>query len=154
MDSLADRPDVQVRTMRAEDVDAVVEIETQTFSSPWRKETFAELIGRPTLEMLVMEHAEEGIVGYAVLWCILDQGELANLAIVPRLRSRGLGARLMARVIEVARERGVESVFLEVRESNAHALELYRRFGLSQVGQRRGYYDHPKEDARILMAKL
>jgi ribosomal-protein-alanine N-acetyltransferase len=154
MDSLADRPDVEVRTMRAEDVDAVVEIETQTFSSPWRKETFAELIGRPTLEMLVMEHAEEGIVGYAVLWCILDQGELANLAIVPRLRSKGLGARLMARVMDIGRERGVESMFLEVRGSNAHALELYRRFGFSQVGQRRGYYDHPKEDARILMAKL
>ncbi len=154
MDPLADRSDVQVRTMRAEDVDAVVEIETEAFSSPWRRETFAELIGRSTLEMLVMEHSEEGIVGYAVLWCILDQGELANLAIVPRMRSKGLGNRLMARVIEVARERGVETLFLEVRESNAHALELYRRFGFSQVGLRRGYYDHPREDARILKAEL
>ena len=140
--------------MRAEDVDAVVEIETEAFSSPWRKETFAELVGRPSLEMLVMEHPDEGIVGYAVLWCILDQGELANLAIVPRMRGRGLGTRLMARVIEIARERGVGAMYLEVRESNAHALELYHRFGFSQVGRRRGYYDHPTEDARILMAKL
>lgn len=154
MEPLADRPDVEIRVMRGEDIDAVVEIETQAFSSPWRKETFAELIGRPTLEMLVMEHREEGIVGYAVVWCILDQGELANLAILPRMRSRGLGTRLLARAIEIARERGVETMFLEVRASNAHALELYRRFGFAQVGLRRGYYDHPKEDAFILRAQL
>jgi ribosomal-protein-alanine N-acetyltransferase len=57
-------------------------------------------------------------------------------------------------VIDVARERGVETVYLEVRESNEPALELYRRFGFSQIGLRRGYYDRPREDARILMAKL
>lgn len=140
--------------MREEDVDAVVAIETEAFSSPWQRDTFLELIGRPNLELLVMEHASEGIVGYAVLWCIMDQGELANLAIVPAMRSRGLGTRLLESVVDVARRRGVESLFLEVRDSNAVALELYRRFGFSQVGLRPGYYDRPKEDARILMAKL
>lgn len=154
MDALAEPADVQVRAMRAEDVDAVVEIETEAFSNPWRRETFLELIGRRNLELLVMEHGEEGIVGYAVLWCILDQGELANLAIAPPMRGRGLGARLLARVLEVAREHGVETMYLEVRASNAQALELYRRFGFSQVGLRRAYYDHPREDAFILRATL
>jgi ribosomal-protein-alanine N-acetyltransferase len=157
MDALADEDAataVAVRDMRAEDVDAVVAIETETFSSPWRRDTFHELIGRPNLVLLVMEHPSLGIVGYAVLWCVLDQGELANLAVVPPLRARGLGTRLLTRVMDVARERGVATMYLEVRESNAPALELYRRFGFSQVGLRRGYYDRPKEDARILMAKL
>ena len=140
--------------MRAEDVDAVVAIEAEAFSNPWQRETFLELIGRPNLELLVMEHGSEGIVGYAVLWCVLDQGELANLAITPPMRGMGLGRRLLSRVVEVARGHGVETMYLEVRESNEAALELYRRFGFSQVGLRKGYYDHPKEDARILMAKL
>ncbi len=146
--------EVEVRTMRAEDVDAVVAIETDTFTSPWQRDTFLELIDRPTLELFVMEHVSLGIVGYAVLWCILDQGELANLAIVPALRGRGLGTRLLGRVVDVARTRGVETLYLEVRDSNRAALGLYSRFGFSQVGLRRGYYDRPKEDARILMAKL
>ncbi len=145
---------MQVRAMRAEDVDAVVAIETEAFSSPWQKETFLELIGRRNLELLVMEHGSEGIVGYAVLWCVLDQGELANLAITPQMRGRGLGTQLLARVVQVAREHGVETMYLEVRESNEAALQLYQGFGFSQVGLRKGYYDHPKEDARILMAKL
>lgn len=154
MDSVDESVDVEVRAMRADDVDAVAAIETATFSSPWHRETFLELIGRRNLELLVMEHASEGIVGYAILWCILDQGELANLAITPPMRGRGLGTLLLGRVVEVARGHGVETMYLEVRESNAAALELYRRFGFSQVGLRKGYYDHPKEDARILMAKL
>jgi ribosomal-protein-alanine N-acetyltransferase len=143
-----------VRKMRREDVDAVVAIETEAFSSPWRRETFLELIDRPTAELLVMEHGDEGVVGYAVLWCVLDQGELANVAIAARMRGRGLGRALLAEVLAVAKSRGVESVFLEVRESNAPALGLYQRFGFHEVGRRRGYYDHPREDARILMAKI
>jgi ribosomal protein S18 acetylase RimI-like enzyme len=70
------------------------------------------------------------------------------------MRGRGLGRALLTEVLAVARGRGVESVFLEVRESNAAALGLYRGFGFQEVGQRRGYYDHPREDARILMAKI
>jgi ribosomal-protein-alanine N-acetyltransferase len=155
MERIASQADgTQVRKMRAEDVDAVVAIETESFSSPWRRETFLELIDRPTAELLVMEHIVEGVIGYAVLWCILDQGELANVAIAPRMRGLGLGRALLGRVLDVGRERGVETVFLEVRESNARALGLYQRFGFAEVGHRRGYYDHPKEDARILMAKL
>jgi ribosomal-protein-alanine N-acetyltransferase len=154
MDSVAEPVDVEVRAMRAEDVDAVVAIETEAFTSPWRRETFLELIGRRNLELLVMDHGAEGIVGYAVLWCILDQGELANFAVTPAMRGRGLGTRLLGRVLDIARGHGVETMYLEVRESNAAALGLYARFGFSQVGLRKGYYDHPKEDARILMAKL
>ncbi len=154
MDAVGDATEVEVRTMRADDVDAVVAIETETFSSPWQRDTFLELIGRPTLEALVMEHRSIGIVGYAVLWCVLDQGELSNLAIVPPLRGRGLGALLLGRAVAIARARGVETICLEVRESNAAALALYERFGFAQVGVRRGYYERPKEDARILMARL
>ncbi|MBM4184007.1 MAG: ribosomal-protein-alanine N-acetyltransferase [Gemmatimonadetes bacterium] len=155
LDALADEAAAfGVRPMRAEDVDAVVSIETEAFTSPWQRGTFLELLGRSTVELLVMEHRSLGIIGYAVLWCVLDQGELANLAIVPSLRGQGLGTRLLAHVLETARGRGVETVYLEVRESNAPALQLYERFGFSQVGVRRGYYDRPKEDARILMARL
>lgn len=154
MDGVDALAGVRIRRMRAADVEAVVRIETEAFSSPWQRETFNNLIERPGLELLVLEDVEEGVIGYAVLWCILDQGELANLAIAPRLRGIGLGAHLLARVLEIARDREVETVYLEVRASNVRAVELYRRFGFSDVGLRRGYYEHPKEDALIMMARL
>jgi len=140
--------------MRATDVEAVVAIETEAFTSPWSAETFTNLLDRPGLELLVLEDEREGVIGYAVLWCILDQGELANVAVTPRLRGRGLGAHLLARVLEVARARGVEMVFLEVRPSNERAVDLYRRFGFTDIGRRKAYYEHPKEDALIMSARL
>jgi ribosomal-protein-alanine N-acetyltransferase len=140
--------------MSAADVAAVSSIETEAFSSPWSRETFTSLLDRPGLELLVLEDEHEGVVGYAVLWCVLDQGELANVAVTPRLRGRGLGAKLLSRILEVARDRGVETVYLEVRASNVRALELYHRFGFSEVGRRTGYYERPKEDALIMMARL
>jgi len=145
---------VTVRALAAEDVDAVVGIETEAFTSPWRRETFLDLLDRPGLELLVMEDSVAGIVGYAVLWCILDQGELANMAITSGFRRRGLGSLLLARVLDVARARGVEALYLEVRASNEGALRLYTRFGFTDVGVRRAYYDRPKEDARVMMAAL
>lgn len=154
MDGIAAPPDVRVRKMAAEDVDAVVAIETDAFTSPWQSETFLGLIDRPGLELLALEHREAGVIGYAVLWCILDQGELANMAVTPAHRGRGLGSFLLARVIDVARARGLETIFLEVRVSNEPAARLYSRFGFSEVGVRRGYYEHPKEDALVMKAAL
>lgn len=145
---------VTVRRMIAEDVDAVASIESEAFTSPWSRQTFLDLTDRPNLELLVLEHQEEGVIGYAVLWCIMDQGELANVAVTPRHRGRGLGTFLLASVLDIARSRGIETLFLEVRVSNERALELYERLGFSDVGVRRGYYDNPKEDARIMKVTL
>jgi ribosomal-protein-alanine N-acetyltransferase len=138
----------------AEDVDAVAAIESEAFTSPWSRQTFLDLADRPNLELLVLEHRDEGVIGYAVLWCIMDQGELANVAVSPRYRGRGLGTFLLSSVLDIARSRGIETLFLEVRVSNERALELYERLGFSDVGLRRGYYDDPKEDARIMKVTL
>lgn len=145
---------VDVRRMRLADVDSVISIESETFSSPWQRETFSSLLDRPTVELLVLESAAVGVIGYAVLWCVLEQGELANVALSSSWRGRGLGRYFIGRVLDVARERGVSEIFLEVRASNERASEIYRRFGFTEVGLRRGYYDAPKEDARIMRANL
>ena len=147
-------PDVVVRPMRLADVDSVVEIESETFSSPWRRDTFANLLGRPGVELLVMEGSSDGVIGYAVLWCIVDQAELANVAVGSRWRGRGLGRVLIGRVLEVARARGMDKVFLEVRASNERAADIYRGFGFTEVGVRRDYYRDPREDARVMMIAL
>lgn len=143
----------RIRAMVDRDVDRVAELEAHAFGSPWEAGTFRRLLGRSGAELLVSEVRGE-IVGYAVLWCILDQGELANIAVDPAWQRRGLGSRLLERVLERARERGVADLFLEVRESNTVARELYRRRGFVPIGVRRNYYDSPREDARVLRLEL
>lgn len=149
-----------VRRMTAADLPAVVAIETEAFSTPWQLDTFEGLLDRDGLELMVLaDGSERGggegeVLGYAVLWCVLDQGELANIAVRPELRGRGLGARLLDEVIAVSRRRGVAKLYLEVRDSNDGALRLYERFGFREVGRRRSYYKEPREDARVMALEL
>jgi ribosomal-protein-alanine N-acetyltransferase len=150
VERVASYPDAIVRPMTAADVPAVVAIETEAFTTPWEPDTFEGLLGREGVELLVFEEPGSGVLGYAVLWCVLDQGELANIAIRPDLRGQGLGARLLSAVLETCRRRGVAHLFLEVRDSNVAALALYERFGFAVVGRRKNYYQHPREDARVM----
>ena len=147
-------PDLLIRPMLAEDVETVLGIESRVFTTPWQAETFLSLIGRPGSELWVMEHPAAGIVAYAVLWCILDQGELANIAVRPGHLGQGYGSHLLQRILDIARGREVETIYLEVRASNTRAVELYERFGFSQVAVRKMYYDKPEEDALVMRVQL
>lgn len=139
--------------MVAADVEAVADLEARAFSRPWRADTFRTLLERPGAELVVLE-CDGAFAGYAVLWCILDQGELANIAIEEGLRGRGLGGALLDHVLELARARGVCTLFLEVRVGNRAAAELYASRGFSEIGRRTDYYDEPREDARVLAKAL
>lgn len=144
----------RVRAMRAEDVERVAAIEREAFSAPWREETFRTLLGRPGAELLVLETDADGVIGYTVMWCIEDQGELANIGIAETHRGRDLGNLLLDYSIALAMERGVTSLYLEVRESNERARHMYERRGFEEIGVRRDYYDDPREDARVLVKRL
>lgn len=153
MEGIALPDGIEIRELRREDIDAVVAIETEAFTTPWQAETFEGLMDRDGVELIVMADAG-AVIGYAVLWCILDQGELANLALTTSRRGAGLGAHLLRHVLALAGSRGIEKLFLEVRASNRPAIELYHRFGFEDVGIRRRYYERPVEDARVMLATL
>jgi ribosomal-protein-alanine N-acetyltransferase len=140
--------------MAADDVATVARLEKESFSTPWNARTFRTLLGRPGAELWVAEHPTGGVIGYYVLWCIQDQGELANIAVEARFRGQRIGSMLLDHALEVAASRGVESVYLEVRVSNANARAMYESRGFTQIGVRRSYYDRPREDACVLMTRI
>lgn len=142
-----------VRPAKVRDLDAVLEVERASFSLPWGRESFRSLIGLSRATFLVAD-VEGDIVGHAVAWWAGGEGEVANLAVLPRHRGRGVATLLLDHVLERARQEKLGALFLEVRTSNARALELYRRRGFEQVGVRPSYYRNPTEDARILRLDL
>jgi [ribosomal protein S18]-alanine N-acetyltransferase len=144
---------VVLRAMTASDVPVVLAIEHESYSVPWSESTFRGLLRRRDAELIVAE-AHGRVVGYAIFWTVLDQSELGNVAVTSAWRGRGIGERLVAEVMQRADRLGVREVFLEVRPSNERARRLYERFGFSQVGRRRNYYQDPVEDALVLRRPL
>jgi len=142
-------PDVAVRPFEARDVAAVAALEAASFSQPWSAETFARMVGQGSTVVRVVEREGE-IIGYGILLLAIDEAEVANIAIRRDLRGCGFGACLLDAMLEHARGCGVTRVVLEVRESNEAALSLYASRGFETIGRRAGYYDAPREDARVL----
>jgi ribosomal-protein-alanine N-acetyltransferase len=136
-------------------VDGIASIEQCSFSDPWPTSAFLEALRNEHVWFVAAtEGPKRVVVGYVVAWFVAGEGEIANIAVRPEWRGHGIGARLLDHTILGARERGVERLFLEVRESNLAAQGLYASRGFQQVGRRRGYYRRPNEDALVLSAVL
>ncbi len=142
-----------MRPMAADDVAAVARMEAATFTTPWKEDTFHSLLERSGVELWVADlHGQ--VAAYAILWCILEEGELANIAVRDDLRGRGIGSELLDWMLGVAEKAGVHNLYLEVRESNEGALRLYGGRGFVEIGVRKEYYERPREDARVLRLAL
>lgn len=163
-------PGIIVTPATAGDLDRVAAIEGASFGDPWSRHAFERLLGDERVFFSVAcaprNHAArhgdtaapdgEGsvVVGYVAAWFIMDEGEIANLAVAPEARGHGIGALLLDSAIAAARARGVSAVYLEVRDSNVPARRLYASRGFTEVGRRRRYYRRPVEDALVLRLVL
>ncbi len=140
---------VLMRRAKFKDLDAILRIEQQVFADPWSDVSFDVEFDDPYGWFHVMEVDGE-IVGYVVARFVAKQGEIANIAVVPDKQGAGLGARLLDGAIAASEAVECEAVWLEVRVSNEPARRLYASRGFEPIGQRRGYYRMPVEDALVL----
>jgi ribosomal-protein-alanine N-acetyltransferase len=143
-----------IRRMRLADVPAVHAIDMLSFSLPWPERSFRfEVAENEVARAWVAEAEVNGaprIVAMLVLWLAADEAHIATVAVHPDFRQRGIGSRLVTEALEAARAEGARRAFLEVRERNAAAQEMYRKFGFEVTGRRPRYYRDTGEDA-ILM---
>lgn len=147
--------ELTIRKARPDDVDDVAAIERRAFSDPWSANSFRALFGNPLVHFVVAEDRTAAhLVGYMVMWFVVDESEIANLAVSEDARRAGVGARLLDHALAAARERRSAVVFLEVRESNAAARALYASRGFEIAGRRAKYYRKPVEDALVLRRGL
>ncbi len=135
-----------VRSAEPNDIEAILEIERESFSDPWSSASFRPLFGRNGVEVLVA--SENGhVAGFAVAHWAGEEAEIANFAVASPFRRRGIGRALLSEIVGRVRSAGVKEIWLEVRASNEDAKALYRSFGFEEVSRRRGYYARPVEDA-------
>ena len=120
---------VTVRQAGREDLPAIIAIEEASFSVPWSHQSLAAELDNPVAKYYVLEGETGQVLGYADVWLIADEGQLANIAIHPSARGHGYGETLLRTAMEALFQDGCTSMFLEVRQSNAPAQGLYRKLG-------------------------
>ncbi len=139
---------IEIRPMVASDIPAVHELEVATFPQPWATGIFQEELLQPQRSYLVASTERGELAGYAGLLWVVDEAHVTTIAVAEPYRGRGIGTRLMLRLIDEALALGARHLTLEVRMSNQPAQTLYRRFGLAPVGVRKSYYGD--EDALVM----
>jgi ribosomal-protein-alanine N-acetyltransferase len=138
----------------AADLPEVIALERACYGDPWPASAFASLPENARVFFTVARDVGRALSGYVVAWYVMDEGELANLAVAPAAREQGIGRALLDSMLDDARSRAIAQIYLEVRESNSAARQLYASAGFEEVGKRKGYYRTPKEDALILRRTL
>lgn len=140
-----------IERVGCEGLSEVLRIEHECFADPWSAVSFSEVQQNAAVFFAcARDRTASPVLGYVVAWFILDQAEIANLAVSRAFRRRGVGAALLDAALSEADDRQVTAIHLEVRQSNSPARRLYESRGFVEVGRRRAYYRRPVEDAVVL----
>ncbi|MCD8217659.1 MAG: ribosomal protein S18-alanine N-acetyltransferase [Clostridiales bacterium] len=151
-----------IRKMRCEDVPAVTALDRSVFSEPWTEAGFFSALAQEGNVFLVATSAaaerengvSEKVIGYCGLYVSADEGDITNVAVASQHRRGGVAAALIEEVKAAAGQRGVKQIFLEVRESNRAAQNLYLGAGFEFCGRRKSFYRKPTEDALLMTCRL
>jgi ribosomal-protein-alanine N-acetyltransferase len=144
---------VRVRHAIAGDLEAMMRIgRLSATAAQWSREQYEGVFsqGSDQVRLLLVVEQDSGICGFLIGRAVADEWEIENIAVLPEARRRGLGSRLLNEFLARVESESGTSVYLEVRESNRAARGLYQKWGFSEAGRRKNYYQDPQEDALIL----
>jgi ribosomal-protein-alanine N-acetyltransferase len=145
---------VSIDAAKLVDVPAIIAIERAVFSDPWSARSFRDALSNPSVFCACARRDGRSVKGYVVAWFVADEGEIANLAVAPDAWGTGIGRALLDASLVAAASRKLKAVYLEVRDSNARARNLYCSRGFVEIGRRRSYYRRPVEDAIVLRRSM
>lgn len=143
----------QIEPISRAHLDAVAAIEAVSFAEPWSARALELLLGDAAVGVVGLD--ENGcVVAYGGMLLAPDEGQITNIAVLPKAKRQGYGLAVMQALEREAVDRGLLQIALEVRASNEAAVALYEGLGYETVGKRRNFYRHPTEDALVMIKKM
>jgi ribosomal-protein-alanine N-acetyltransferase len=154
MSAVVEQPEYLCRPMAVADLQQVMDIENSVYKFPWSKQIFKDCM-RVGYSCWVVARGDD-ILGYAIMSSGAGEAHLLNICVDKQYQGQGVGQFILQTMIELAKNKKVHTIFLEVRPSNRTALELYLKNGFNEIGTRKDYYPAKggREDALILALNL
>lgn len=142
---------LMIRKMRASDVEQIAALEKEIFPDPWSVDSIQETLAQKQALKLVA-YEDKKLIGYLFLYYVLEEGEIARIAVCSEYRRKGVGERMLIELQTLCEDNGITRMMLEVRESNEAAISFYIGHGFKTDGVRKKFYKDPAEDG-ILMSR-
>lgn len=139
----------QVEGLKEAHIPQIAAMERACFTDPWSESALRDELNSPLARYFVCTEGGE-VLGYIGTRVVLDECQVANVAVSPSCRRQGVASFLMEAMLDFCRREGMNLVTLEVRLSNSAAQALYEKFGFQKTGIRPGYYQSPPEDAVLM----
>lgn len=143
--------------MSKADLPEILAIENKSFSAPWTEAMFISELDNPNAQCLSVRinfSEKSFLVAYIIFWIVADEVHLHNLAVRKEFRRQNLAFNLLKAMEDIAKQIGILTQTLEVRQSNTPAIKLYEKRGFVVKGRRTNYYTDTKEDALIMWADV
>jgi [ribosomal protein S18]-alanine N-acetyltransferase len=140
-----------IRGARPADIESIYLIETESFSNPWTLDNYTSEFAIPFSYMMVAER-DGNIEGFALVWFVNDETHLNKIAVKSEFRRSGVAGAILDHIISKSVNEGKKVIFLEVREKNTAARNMYSKFGFIENGLRKNYY--PDDNAVLIEKRL
>lgn len=143
-----------IRMATEDDAAAIAEIEKECIRVPWSYESIRKDLAENKMARYFFAEYDGKSAGYVGIWNVWGEGDINNVAVLPEFRRCHIGTELIKEMLDAGRREGIAAYTLEVRAGNEPALGLYRSFGFTEEGIRKGYYQDNGEDAVIMRLEI
>ncbi len=147
---------LSLELMQLEDIEPLLVIENSVYPYPWTRGNFLDSLYNGYQTWVLREPSYQ-LAGYFLAMPVVDELHLLNISVRRDLQGKGVGRKLLDRVVLISHQHKMSSVLLEVRPSNLRALAVYERYGFVRIGLRKAYYpaaDNTREDAIVMRLSL
>lgn len=141
------------RRMTEEDLAYVAKLEQEAFADAWKEQGILDTL-RQQQAFITVAEVEGTVIGYCIVYFVLDEAEIARIAVSQKFRRQGIARKLMDYTCECCRGKEIRRLLLDVRESNEPARTFYQKYGFETDGIRKDFYDGPKENAVLMSLPL
>jgi ribosomal-protein-alanine N-acetyltransferase len=149
------KPEVRLEPLTEALLDEVLRVEKSAYSHPWTRGNFVDSLKAGYQVQTLM--GEDTLLGYFVAMEGVEEVHLLNITVAPAFQGQGWSVLMLDALSVWSRGRGAKWLWLEVRASNARAMQVYERYGYRRVGERKNYYpagQGRREDAVVMSMKL
>lgn len=139
----------KIEPMNFSHISGVFDVSTLSLPEAWSIDSIEKELSNKLAKYIVALDNDK-VIGFVGMWIVFDEGDITNIAVHPDYRKRGIGDLLIDNLTSFCRENNINSLTLEVRESNIPAQRLYEKHEFKEEGIRKNFYDNPKENAIIM----